>query len=322
MNFRTLLKPRKLVRILRHRMAMRARLESAIKAGEERFKDDPNYRLDLVPANFAPHVAVRADDSALLRRISVAYQKAKAKQRDAAETFNVSNEWLPIYQRNLGPVMRALSEGNLDDLDRMYSNFFRDPCSTGLAGLPADLTKKYFGRHIADRYRKIALCEALHRYSLWRERTENRYTVQDLVCPLVGNPYGSTIDGVFLRPGVDYHHYYASEINRLLESGEQQVVVELGGGFGGMAFFLVRDNPAITYIDFDLPEACALASYYLMKSLPQLPITLYGEAELTPKLLAKPGVVRLLGSLRRRWHWPARGSCRLSRSPRNCRGTD
>jgi hypothetical protein len=58
------------------------------------------------------------------------------------------------------------------------------------------------------------------------------------------------------------------------------VVAEIGGGFGGMACFLMRDRPGVTYLNFDLPETIALASYYLLSAFPDAKATLYGEAEL------------------------------------------
>lgn len=69
------------------------------------------------------------------------------------------------------------------------------------------------------------------------------------------------------------------------------MVVELGGGFGGLAYYLIRDHPQVTYVGFDLPEATALASYYLMRCLPNALIRLYGEAELSEETLAAPGFV-------------------------------
>lgn len=294
MNVRTLFKPRKLIAVAGSRMRERNALNRAIAVGLNRIKDDPNYRPDLVPANFAPHRGSPADDSALLRRISAAYRKAKEDQRAAGETFNVSNEWLHIYERKLGPAMKALSEGNIAELDRMYSNFFRDPCSTGLAGVPSSLEKKYFGsKNIGKKYRDLALCEGIHRFNLWKEKTSYAFTAHDLASPQIGNPYGSTMDGVFLRPGVDYQHCYAQEIKSLLPSTGSQIVAELGGGFGGMGYFLVRDIPRMTYVDFDLPEALALASYYLLKAFPNLPVMLYGEGHLTPQALADFRIVMM-----------------------------
>jgi putative sugar O-methyltransferase len=293
MNYKTLLKPRKLIAVLKQRLAIRAALNRSIKLGVVRFRSDPNWRPDLVPGNFAPRKSPPQDDSALLKRISVAYQKAKLAQRSASETYNVSNEWIHIYERKLGPVMKALSEGDIPELDRIYSNFFRDSCSTGLAGLPSNLEKKYYGSRIRNRYVKIALIEALHRFDLWKQRTANAYTVKDLVSPIIGNPYGATIDGEFLRPGFDYHHAYAHEMKQLLASTGKYLIAELGGGFGGLGYYIVRDIPEMTYIDLDLPEAIALASYYLIKAFPDLPVALYGEIELNQETLNKYRIVMM-----------------------------
>ncbi len=58
-----------------------------------------------------------------------------------------------------------------------------------------------------------------------------------------------------------------------------------------MAYYLLRDRPATTYADFDVPESLALASYYLLKSFPQLKFLLYGEEEFSERSLTKFDVV-------------------------------
>jgi hypothetical protein len=261
----------------------------AVENGKRRFGKDPNFRPDLVPGYFVPRLVSGEDDLAILKRIIAAYKKAKAKQKSAGEAFNVSNEWLPIYERNLGPVMKALLSEDVVELQRMYQNFFRDPCSTGLVGLPINIPNLLSGGEIKQKFREYIACDVLHRYDLWKRRTGNKYNAAALSAPMVGNPYGYTMDGVFIRGGGDYQHYYAHAIAELAGSGKERIVVELGGGFGGLAYYLVRDNPQVTYVDFDLPEATALASYYLMRCLPNVPILLYGEAELSAEVLATPG---------------------------------
>ena len=268
-------------------------MNRAVRLGVARFKNDPNYRPDLVPAGFAPHPAPEHDDSAILKRIVIAYQKAKAEQPHTSETFKVSNEWLPIYTRTLGGVMQALQQGNLTELNRMYSNFFRDPCSYGLFGFPLNIQKHLFKPDSARKYRDIALTDFLHRHDLWKQRTHNAYGMRDLVTPDIGNPYGCMLNGTFIRGGTDYQHYYAQAITSLLPPGKKSVVLELGGGFGGMAYFLVRDNPQAVYIDLDLPETLALASYYLLKAFPDVPATLFGEAELSPETLGHSRIVMM-----------------------------
>jgi putative sugar O-methyltransferase len=293
MNLKLLFKPRKLLAVVKARYEVHRGLNQAVGAGVKRFKEDPNYRPDLIAAGCAPHPGPEQDDSAILKRIIAAYKRAKVDQESASETFNVSYEWLHIYARILGPVMQALQQEDLPELNRMYSNFFRDPCSQGLAGLPLDIQRKLFLPNPSLKDRNVLLVDVLHRFDLWKERTGNKYLVNDLVSPPIGNPYGHIFDGVFIRGGSDYHHYYAQYINSLLPTSTRGTVIELGGGFGGMAYFLIRDNPNVTYVDFDLPEALALASYYLLKAFPDLPITLYGEAELSSETLNRSRIVMM-----------------------------
>jgi hypothetical protein len=58
-----------------------------------------------------------------------------------------------------------------------------------------------------------------------------------------------------------------------------------------MAYYLLRDNPQITYIDFDVPESLALISYYLLKSFPDLKFLLYGEEAMTQEAIARSNVI-------------------------------
>jgi len=268
-------------------------MNQAIKRGRKLTGTDVNFRPELVPTFFVPRVSEGRDDRVILERIIRAYKKAKEDQKNAGEAFNVSNEWSAIYERNLGPVMRALHSGDVASLERMYQNFFRDPCSTGLVGLPVKIPNLFSGGHIKRRFREYILCDVRHRYYLWKKRTGSKYPPTSLSAPIVGNPYGYSVDGVFIRACADYQHYYAHAIAELVRSPQKAAVVELGGGFGGLGFYLERDNPQFTYVDFDLPEAIALASYYLMQSLPEASIHLYGEVELSKASLATPGIILL-----------------------------
>ena len=58
-----------------------------------------------------------------------------------------------------------------------------------------------------------------------------------------------------------------------------------------MAYYLLRDRPGVRYLNFDLPESIALASYYLMKLFPDLDFLLYGEAPLANETIARADVV-------------------------------
>lgn len=249
-------------------------LQRTIWRGRRRFRRDPRYRIEFVRASAA---SGDTDDRVLLRRICRAYQLASAHHKPAYEAFTASRWWKIVQENNLLPVRRALTEGDVDSLCAMYRQFFRDPCGAGLVGLPVDMARSYRRPNIPKRYRHLLLIDALHRLNVWQEKTQGRFPIEALRGPETGAPFGVLMGNILLRPGAPDHHYYASKIIGLLRTAESPTVVEIGGGFGGMAYYLIRDSPEITYIDFDLPETVALASYYIAKSFPHLQVRLYGE---------------------------------------------
>jgi hypothetical protein len=70
------------------------------------------------------------------------------------------------------------------------------------------------------------------------------------------------------------------------------VVAEIGGGYGGFAYYLLHSSKNTTYINFDLPEIVLIAGYYLMMALPEAKVLLYGEAEsITPEQVQNHDII-------------------------------
>jgi hypothetical protein len=258
--------------------------------GGYHFRGDPRYDLDGVTRGFRNRVGDYNSDGPLLQRICRAYSLAMSREQVASSKYNPTPWWQQHRNLMLEPVMRALSSQDLGTLQKMYENFFRDDCSTGL--LPVQRVKNnYFDHVIADFYRRLYLVDALYRLDYWKAETSGCYTVGDLAGPATGNPFGVVLEDTLVRVGSEYQHYCAQRIARLLH--DDATIAEIGGGFGGMAYYLLRDRPGITYIDFDVPESISLTSYYLLKNFPHLKVVLYGEAELTSDTILQADVVLL-----------------------------
>jgi len=247
--------------------------------GEARFKRDTRYNLRSVREGFAPRLN-GGDDTAILRRICDAYIRAAEREPSTKLAYQPTKWWKDVRQTSLAPVRQALASRDIMSLDAMYRNFFRDPCSAGLVGVPYRMSEAYRGNPFDDGPARFFLSNALHRIDYWNKQTGNRFALRDLAGPAVGNPFGVSLDGVLVRSGTESQHYFAQRIDELLCSPEA-VVAEIGGGFGGVAYYLLRDHARISYWNFDVPESVALASYYLLKSLPQLKFLLYEEQPLT-----------------------------------------
>jgi hypothetical protein len=258
--------------------------------GVRHFKDDPRFNLQNVTDGFASHIDESDDDTELLERICEAYIKSVRQQQFVSDVYQATNWWQQVRQRNLAPVTKALQSRDTRSLGRMYRNFFRDPCSAGLLGVPFGMTKAYFGGEINDFHRRFYLSHALYRLDYWRTQTEGRFKLNDLAGPEIGNPFGIRINGTLVRVGAEYAQCCASKVCDLL-APDYATVAEIGGGFGGMAYYVLRDRTNVTYCGFDLPESIALSSYYLLKSFPHLAFLLYGEKKLTKEAIEHANVV-------------------------------
>jgi hypothetical protein len=213
-----------------------------------------------------------------IERISRAYQKWKETQVNSRNEYQVSREWLPIYSDYMGPVINAHQASDFSTLKKMYENFFRESLSTGLHGIDFDMVDKFMNplkipkKEDIDSYiRAISLY--LNNFFLNCRDTK----IECLARPPVGNPYGYRLEGFDIFPCAEYHFYYAKKIGPLLGGYQSPIVLELGGGFGGMAYYLMRDFKNIKYIGVDLPENAALQAYYLISHFPDLKIKLFGE---------------------------------------------
>ncbi|MEI9919615.1 MAG: putative sugar O-methyltransferase [Bacteroidota bacterium] len=258
-------------------------------------RSDPNYGLERVVEGFKDHKDPNfKSNPAFISRIIKSYNLAKKDQVGLDARFQVGDEWIGIYKQHMGKAMQALTDGDVNKVAAIYENFFRESCSVGLHGIGGDMTKRYYGNSISLKDKLVYISDVLHRYRMWRSLVGPHVPVDALETPLIGNPYGYKLDGKFIRATADYLHFYATQIGRLLsdESG-RKAVMEIGGGFGGMAYFLVRDNPDISYVDVDLPENMALTAYYLMHAFPDKKILLYGEGEITREAIHNHDIVLL-----------------------------
>jgi putative sugar O-methyltransferase len=270
-------------------LSRRAEIWRIVRQGRRRFSGDPRFHIDFIDQGLAPRLGRTRDDTVLLTRICSAWSKAMARQPFAVETFQPHPWWRAIQRAKLEPVTRALAARDYDSLRSMYRNFFRDPCGAGVSGMA--FGKATWGSAIGASSKQLQLIDALHRIDLWNSRTARRWELADLKTPEIGNPFGSVVNGVFVRTGCEDQHYCAQKIIDLAGSRRTPVVAEIGGGFGGMAYYLIRDHPGVTYADFDLPETIALASYYLLSAFPDLKATLYGEAELSAQTLESSRII-------------------------------
>jgi hypothetical protein len=236
----------------------------------------PTY-LNVRAPSLAP--SVNKGEEALLERICTAYKRTVERTADQASEFHPTLFWKQVQSNHLRPVQEALLSSDFSALRAMYGNFFLDACGKGLVRRPPNRTNSDTGLGWNGEDFRLIHEETLSRIGCWRAMTGGRYPLTVLQDASVGNPFGTMMEGVFVPANSEYHHACADRILSL--TGEDAKVVEIGGGYGHMAYYLLRDAPGVAYLDFDMPESLALAAYYLGRSHPERRMLLYGEESLS-----------------------------------------
>lgn len=282
-----------LIRRVRKALVRRIEIARLVARGRHSFSTDPRFCMDHAERGLLSRLPAEVDDTALLNRICDAWSKSMEHQSTACETFQSHPWWKSVRKKNLQPMIHALTMRDHESLRSMYRNFFRDACSAGVSGLPAGRADQALTFDAMAK--RLQLVDALHRIDLWKSQMAEHFTLADLKTPDIGNPCGTFVEGVLVRTGCEDQHYCAHKIIDLIGSAPAPIVAEIGAGFGGMAHYLMRDRPDITYIDFDLPEMIALTSYYLLSAFPEIKATLYGEAELNAQTLETSSLILMPG---------------------------
>ncbi len=207
----------------------------------------------------------------IVRRVMECYRACKADQPRVPAAYQPGGEWADYLAERQG-VYDGMLAGDSQLVSDKLRGFWRNELGP--------IVKEY------AKYEQLTSREApfLERFetnvrrnfAVWRSIHEHDARVLDV--PEVGNPWGLMIDGRLVVPKATRYHALSSQIGELCRGTGRPLVAEIGAGYGGQAYFLLRDYPGTTYVDFDLPETLMLAAYYLMASLPDREIVLYGES--------------------------------------------
>jgi hypothetical protein len=214
------------------------------------------------------------EEERIVKRILVAYLKAKSDQKSVAPPYGARGEWDSFIRTGKREYVAALERSEVEDLSRLLRNFFRNTGADGLLTISS-----YSQIAAANTRRKMKFVHyLLQDYYNWKDLTGNT-SPRPLGSPAIGNAWGYIIDNQLVMPGACRHNYFAHQARLLLSEveGGVPVVAEIGGGFGGLAYFLLSSGANCRYVNFDLPEILVVEQYYLMSAFPEKNFLLYGE---------------------------------------------
>jgi hypothetical protein len=221
-----------------------------------------------------PTVIADGELKPVVERMVAMYRAAKRDQAAAPPPYQPTGEWSDFIAERAG-LYAAIEAGDVDATLDLLRDFWRHP----LLGV---IVKEY------AQYPQLAAGESdfVERFErnvgrnflIWKE-IFGRPTAS-LAIPRVGNPWGLALDGELIAPKATRYHAHAETIANLVAGVSEPFVAELGAGYGGTAYYFLRDNPKVSYIDFDLPETLVIAAFYLLACLPGRKALLYGEHDI------------------------------------------
>lgn len=211
----------------------------------------PYEHPDADTASFTPESVAPSDshDDAITGELATIIEKGKILLGKS------DGEWryLDLYKR--GNYIDSIKQPKAVLLPTLFANMFRNDATYGI------VTPSYVDVNEVEVKNQILLdldtCfEFTHLSKIDRLLFERNW----------GNPFGLLIDEKVLSPDSPRHYYFAEKMAALVAGTTKQRIVEIGGGYGGLALMFRRLLPTVPYVIVDLFETCLLQYYFLRKA--------------------------------------------------------
>lgn len=219
------------------------------------------------------------DEMKIVERIFLSFKKMKEDQRNVSDVYLPSSVWQKLIDNEYSNLSVGLKTNDLKKFHFFLSNFGTWKTFHGIES--TTLIRDNMKSLIRRRYLKNVIF--YQQLKIWRWFYNNRKPISCLTYPIHGNQTGAYIDKEFVGVGSFFNEIYGSILSGLINDKKRPVLADLGGGYGKLAHFTLRNIKNSCFIDFDLPETLCLAAYYLMKSWPNKKTLLYGEEDYSMK---------------------------------------
>jgi putative sugar O-methyltransferase len=208
-----------------------------------------------------------AGEPELLAELQRAYRMIKADQSRQPEIYQPAGEWREHVALRM-PHYAAFYDSSCERLSALLGNFWRNELGV--------LVKQYAGYPqlqadgaARERYAQLMAYDLM----IWTHLLNA--DVSELAMPEVGHPWGYLWQQTLIGSKAMRYHVLATQLQDMTREIARPVVAELGAGYGGLAYYLMRGNEARVYVDFDLPETLMVAAYYLRSALPHRRVYLH-----------------------------------------------
>lgn len=234
-----------------------------------------------------PTLTATAVEKRAIKTVYVAFKLACQDRTDIPPLYQVGENWQRCLDQCMQPLYDMADAGDEQGLIELLRNFCRNSLSRHIMG--GEEGYKSFSSH------PTIEPWLQHNLEVWLAMGDPDATLEDAAMPPIGNPYGYDVDGHLINWNSFVNHNRAYRLAQLLEEEDHPIIAEIGGGFGGFAYHLMRRGVKATYIDFDLPENLLIGSYYNSMAYPNKNFLYYEgkDMDLSPENLRQYDAVFL-----------------------------
>ena len=165
-------------------------------------------------------------------------------------------EWEYLNKIKRPKYIKTLIKSDIKKLTLIFSNLFRNDISYGI------VTPSYKDISNKEKFKS----QILQDINTSIEFSNLKYLKQISLNKNIGNPFGIYTKNKVIMPDTPRHFYFANKIKDYVKKGNNFKILEIGGGYGGLAKILFSYNKKITYFSVDLLEGCLIQYYFLKKS--------------------------------------------------------
>jgi hypothetical protein len=265
-----------------------------------------------LPSEFAPRLAPdKASDEIIAARIISSHRQIKVREQRTAVPTLQDSMWGTFLQEEYGALRRLVEQGDTSGLARYLSTIFRSEAVNGYTyGSMFDpFPHRWWYLPVGIELSVVTLAESVGilraecpeqgQIAYWRKEYTEEQLIEQLEsffsmrieAPRIGDVRGILFGGRFLTletcSQIHTAHRMRDAINREVGSSVELNIVEIGGGYGGLCYWMHRllGTRINRYVVVDLPEVNLVQAYFL-SSLETRELLLFGEK----KRKGEPGI--------------------------------
>jgi hypothetical protein len=258
-------------------------------SGIKKYSGDSLYRINNLERGITDHRSFNTtSDEQIIDRLIIFFKEMKEAQRNVKAYYRPAEGWQRWIDFPFKDLVEALNKKDGSALSSYLQNFMRNYaiCYDYISPwhkIPY-LFKSKIGKYL---YMNIIF----DTYYFWKYITGIAEPIPALSHSLVGNPYGYYLGNVLVTTASCFLQRLTCHLRDLIADIKRPGIMEIGGGYGQLAVYMLREMEKYTYINFDLPEVAVIFSYYMLKNFPQKKFLLFGEAALTSNSLSDYDVI-------------------------------